>query len=220
MQKTVPSSDEHCEVDVKKLPVVVSGFLLLAIFIWAAIWWVTLGTQKAAEALLGDVRHLRAGESTFSDARNFSSKYARYLSVDSSSCSQMSCNFSFSFDNRWLHNIRFTAYTLFTCQIVVTSDRVTWMELMMATDAGSRVFIEQFPSAGRLAPYKSGGKMTTSAPWHAILIDVQFTPDASTSLKENALAFNLPCLTKLGGCRYSEEMLPQVHLAGGASLKQ
>src|SRR2546428_550600 len=77
---------------------------------------------------------------------------------------------------------------------------------------GARVYVEQFPSEAHIAAYSVGGKVQTAPPWHSNLITVRFTPDATSVQKDNALSFNLACLTKFGGCMYGEQMLPRVRV--------
>jgi hypothetical protein len=172
-----------------KLLTLVSGLLLLVVFIGVGVWRTSVRTRQGAEHFVGDVRYIRVGESTFSDANTLSTKYASYFKRSTDSCNQVSCNLEFYFDNKWLHKFHLAPSTFLSCQIYVTGGKVTWLELAMSSDAGSKVFVEEFPS-GRVPSFKSGGKMTTEAPWHPILISVQFSPDASRSQKEGALGFN------------------------------
>jgi hypothetical protein len=81
----------------------------------------------------------------------------------------------------------------------------------MSTDSGARAYVEQFPAEDANVPYNIDAKLQSSPPWHANLIAVKFTPNATGTQKAAALGFNLTCITKFQGCKYGEEMLPTVY---------
>jgi len=198
-----------------KVLIAFSGLLLVALLTLGAARWATFSTRSAAKALLLEIRALRVGEVTFANAEKLSTIYASYRTSGSEPCSSKECNFAFGFDNGWLHKLGLAPYTVLTYQLYVTNGRVAWIELMMATDPIAKAVVEESLAGRDVSPYDVNGKLVTlGSVSHAILIDVKFTPQANPSQKERSLAFNLSCLTSIGGCKYSEEMLPQVRLDG------
>lgn len=192
---------------------VLVGVLFLMLFTCGTIFWHTIRARDVARSLLRDVGALQVGQATFADTQRISARYSRYLMPSSEPCTPTSCHLAFGFDNRWLSRIGLTPLTTFTAQLQVSNGKVTWIELMMATRPATKVFVEEFPAGTQASAYVANDKliMAHSLP-RAILITIQLTPDADPLQKKAALAFELDCLIKLGGCKYGEEMLPQVRL--------
>jgi hypothetical protein len=185
---------------------VLAGFLVLILPACGIAVWNTIRTRSAAREILRDIGDLQVGEATFANAQRITQKYSQYLLGSSEPCSPMSCRFSFGFDNRWLSKTGLTPLTTFTAQLYVARGKVTWTELMLATDPVTKVFVEEYPSGTQTSTFLAGGKLITVHPLpHAILIDVKFTSDANPIQKNAAMAFDLNCLTKLGGCKYERK---------------
>lgn len=196
------------------------GVLFLMLFTCGTIFWHTIRTRDVAGSVLRDVGDLQVGQATFADAQRISTRYSRYLMSSSEPCTPTNCLLVFGFDNRWLSSIGLTRLTTFTAQLQVSNGKVTWIELMMATHPATKVFVEEFPSGAQASAYVANGKLITAHPSpRAILIDVKFTPEANPVQKNAALAFDLNCLTKLGGCKYGEEMLPRIRLGDSSADK-
>ena len=212
-QSSIPMSPTRASLNQRVL-IATSSLLLMALFIVGVAWGNAFSTREAAKALLRDVGGIRVGEATYAEAVKLSTKYAVYRTAASEPCSPTMCNYSFGFDNEWLSRLHLVPGTVLTVQVYVSDGKVTWIELMMGTSGigGAIAVVQEFPSLKTGPHFAAGGKVVTHNPWHALQTNVQFTADAPTIDKERALAFNLSCLTKLGGCEFSEEMLPQVHV--------
>ena len=196
------------------------AFLFLLLLTWGLVYWSTIRTREMARAVLHDVGDLQVGQATFADAQRVSRQYSRYLMSSDEPCIPTSCHLAFGFDNRWLSRIGLAPLTTFIAQLSVSNGKVTWMELLMGAGPTTKVLVEEFPPGTQSRAYDVNGKLIMAHPSpRAILIVVQFTPDADPLQKKAALAFNLDCLTKLGGCKYGEEMLPRIRLDNSSADK-
>jgi hypothetical protein len=198
----------------KKLFALCLVLMTLVVLALGLIYLKAVQTEHAAQSALDAVRSLTIGSSNLADVQSLSRKYAPYSKYSSQTCIPETCEISLEFDNRWLAITRFAPETSFRLDLSVRADKVERISLLMATGGigGVRAWVEQFPDRLPIPAYAVDGKRNTTPPWHFSLITVRFTPRASSAQKDGALAFNLNCLTKLGGCKYSEQMLPRINL--------
>lgn len=195
----------------KRIVILMLLFIGVVLIGWGAAYLRALHVRQSAEAALQDVRELAAGTSDFGDVQRLSNHYANYLKPSVHPCDPSHCDIILSFDNRWLKAVRFSPGTLFTISISVKDERIRWVSILMSTDSGARAYVEQFPAENVNVPYDIDAKLQSSPPWHANLIAVKFTPNATGTQKAAALGFNLTCITKFQGCKYGEAMLPTVY---------
>jgi hypothetical protein len=120
---------------------------------------------------------------------------------------------SFDFDNRWSRFIQLAPYTSFTVSIFLAEGKVNGLTLLMGNGGveGARVYVREVSGELKTPPYGADAKQV-GPPWHLTMISVRLTSHATATQRKRALAFNLSCLSKFRGCKYSEDMLPECHL--------
>lgn len=130
-------------------------------------------------------------------------------------------NCLFQFQNEWLHRLRLAPRTEFTVMLHRGGD---------VSDAGGgevaaidmAMLVSRDLPGGAIASALvfDRGEMHPGGPYQASITFeangrpdrtvVTLSPGATTRQRQSARAFNLRCLTRLGGCKTSRELLPRV----------
>jgi hypothetical protein len=163
--------------------------------------------RAMANAFLSDVRELRVGQSTYDDVLRIRTNYKNRSSVEASECDQNLCTLDFSFDNRWLYHFGLVRGSRFTGSLRVNKGVLVRVRLSLLSDPRNDAMTEEVPAAPDLSAYEVGGKKLNSGQGYSY-VWAQITSAASTDERQRAYAFNLACLTKWGGCKDSNELLP------------
>lgn len=171
---------------------------------------ITFRSRNAAALLLRDFEHIKLGETKIADIRTMAAAYNRYRMASANPCSDSECTIVFRFDNRWLSRATFGSLTGLMCQIHTQNGRAVWLSAVMTSDAPAVASVQEALPAINSVPFDVAGKALGGGARHMSLIDVRMTPQASSDEEHAAFAFDLSCLTKVRGCKYSEEMLPLV----------
>ena len=185
-------------------------------------WLVVIGTpvllfflitipRSHAARLLRELKDVQVSQTQFRAVEALAQQYG-----DDAACVADNC--LFQFQNTWLHRLRLAPRTEFTVMVR--------RHLNPGDTGGGQVGILDL--AMLVSPNGDGGGAIASAlvfehmtgdgaPWNAsITLDpggravrtvVELSPQASLGHRREARSFNLACLTKLGGCKSSRELL-------------
>lgn len=186
------------------------GSVFAVLLSLAAITWVNSDRRMAAERFLADLRQIRAGESTLSDIQTLEVKYRKYSRPGMAACSPEECDILFVFDNKMVSRFYLARPTVLSCRLRVDSAKVSWIQVIMASTPVAKAIVQQFPRGPGIPAFVVGGKLIPGPNPRSLLTDIRLTPDASPSQIERAFAFNTACMTRYGGCEYSDQMLPEI----------
>ena len=162
-------------------------------------------TRRIAEKFLTEFTALKIGESTFEDARMLADRFngQAYPVNGSETGSPPDLQYAFGFENTWLHRLHIAVPTILLANVTVGNGRVTGRGFRYGSVTPSRDS-EFGVSDGRgegppfeIRHYRGRGY------WMIYL-----TPAASPEQRRLAYALNLECLSKLGGCKLKQELLP------------
>jgi hypothetical protein len=161
--------------------------------------------RSMANRFLSDVRKLRVGQSTYDDVLRIQTNYKSRSSVEGKECDQNLCILDFSFDNRWLYHSGLVPGSRFTGSLTVRKGILDRVKLSLLSNPRNDAVTEEVPAAPNLSAYEVGGRKSGKAYSY---VWAQITSAASADDRQKAYAFNLACLTKWGGCKDSNELLP------------
>ena len=171
-------------------------------------------TQRRAGRFLADLTALRLGESTFDDAKRLKDRYDGFVfpvSDDPRDCTAERCGFAFRFENTWLSRLRLAVPTALFCGVTVRAGRVDGRSAWLACDTRpfeTDVMVIEGPP-NRFGPpdrhEELGGIYHHAKAGHWV---IKLASPANPALRQSAFAFNLGCLSRIGGCRTKEDILP------------
>lgn len=167
-----------------------------------------------AVKLLKQLNSLQINRSSFHQAQALAGQFGRQAACVGDNC-------LFQFQNAWLHRLHLAPLTEFTVMLVrggVPSDpgggslRAVDISLLVDTAQkdGAIASALVFERAGAQGDPAFQASVTIASDGHAGRTVVIMTPQASAREKARARAFNLRCLTRLGGCHSSRDLLPGV----------
>ena len=191
--------------------IVAAGFVTIANF-----------SRVRAQHLLAALQTIRVGTTTFAEMQVLARQHHAHLSQP---CEASLCRFDFPLiENTVLAKTHLAPVTRFGGLVTVKNGKVSYMTVGLdvtsrvrtITSADVLVFPpgeqEAFPSGG--APFSIhttwGGAFKqgeSDKKWKTI---VTMTSNAVPELQRAAFDFNLSCLTRLGGCTDSGELLPEL----------
>jgi hypothetical protein len=191
---------------------VITGLLVLLV-LWIVIAAVatyrSYRTRLEADDFLGDFQKIQVQKSGINQASSLALKYeGKWRTIDNShggaACGSGASAVEFLFDNRFLHWLTSAPLTTLSAEIYIKGDHACFRSLSLTatkTDV-TGVTIEEFGDSPFSTPFSSR-LMTTKA---IITMDTR----ASTEARAAAYSLNLNCLTAVGGCRDTKEMVPDL----------
>lgn len=209
------------------LGVAVCGLLaVLAALAGFAAHLAARDAQRRAQAFLRDFASLDPCTMSFDDARRFTEDhrvslwegvgpYGHFLDLESGTlppgCTSDHCDFRFSFQNIWLHRLLLAPLTELGAEIQVRGGKVD------STNVGLLVGPR---GAVALTVQDCSGRQKTAIPGRRdpLITLVEIAPTATPAQHRGAFAFNLTCLSKIGGCKNSYQLLPS--LPPGEDIRQ
>ncbi|MGN6592476.1 MAG: hypothetical protein ACTHJX_06230 [Terriglobales bacterium] len=185
-------------------------------------WLVVLGTpvllfflvtipRSHAARLMRELKDVEVSQTQFHAVEALAQQYG-----DDAACVGDNC--LFQFQNVWLHRLRLAPRTEFTVMVRRHGDpgdagggQVGVLDMAMLVspngDSGgaiaSALVFEHM--AGDGAPWNAS--ITLDAHGRPVRTVVELSPQASLGHRREARSFNLACLTKVGGCKSSRELL-------------
>jgi len=162
--------------------------------------------RAEGDAFLSDVRGLRVGQSTYDDVLRIQTKYKSYSSVEGNRCDRDLCDVDFLSGNKWLYELGLVPGAMFTGGVRVRGGVLTRISVGFLSAPPYGAATEEIPADPSVSPYEVHGRVYSSETY--AFISVRITSAASEDERQKAYAYNLACLTKLGGCKNANEILP------------
>ncbi|MGH7914609.1 MAG: hypothetical protein ACREPW_08170 [Candidatus Binataceae bacterium] len=179
-----------------------------------ALFLLIASPRASAVKLLKQLNSIRVNRTHFQQAERLAAQFGGQAACVGDNC-------LFQFQNLWLHRLHLAPLTEFTVMLVrggSPSDpgggSIGAVDMAMLVNAPAQAG----PIASALVFERAGGRsdtpyqasVTIASDGHAGRTVVVMTPAASAREKARARAFNLRCLTRLGGCKSSRDLLPGV----------
>lgn len=170
--------------------------------------------RARAVKLLRQMSAIQLNRTHFQQAQTLAAQFGGQAACVGDNC-------LFQFQNVWLHRLHLAPLTEFTVMLVrggSASDpgggsigAVDMAMLVSAPEpAGPIASALVFERAGGRGDTPFQASVTIASDGHAGRTVVVMTPAASPRERARARDFNLRCLTRLGGCKSSRELLPGV----------
>jgi len=176
-------------------------------------------TEHEAQMFLQEFVSLHLGQSTFEDARQVADRYGDRLWVGDAfyghalrlpgagglppGCSADHCDYLFEFQNTWLHRLHLARFTSFGAEIKIRNGLVVIRSIEFLVVRGQLIFFAAVveDSTDKLRrPLPSRRLKAKTIIW--------LTAESTAAERQQSFAFNLECLSKIGGCKDSFELLP------------
>jgi hypothetical protein len=176
-----------------------------------AIFEQTIRSTRHARAFLQDASSLRLRVTTSDEVGQLALRFGGR--TESSTCGWDGCSYFFSFDNRWLRRLRLAPYVTFTCTLGIADGVLKYRRMILSsgnTSASSGAFIEErlSPIGGITQPFYIARQWEGSGKrWR---VHVELTPEATVEEHKMAYALNLTCLSRIGGCKDAQQLLPSL----------
>ncbi|MGH9467143.1 MAG: hypothetical protein ACRD1Y_07285 [Terriglobales bacterium] len=181
------------------------------------LFFLVMAPRSHATRLLRQLRAVEINQTHFRKVETMARQYG-----PSAACVGDNC--LFQFQNVWLHRLRLAPRTEFSVMVRRVGSpgdpgggRVGSLDMAMLVRAGSssdsggaiasalmfdRMSERGFPDYAASITIGSNGRAGRTV--------VRLSPRASARLRRLAREFNLGCLTRIGGCRTSRQLLPTV----------
>jgi hypothetical protein len=186
-----------------------------------------------ADQLLADVKHLRVGESSYSDAERICRRYRRFQIVGkgsvpadanpannqfSDACTSDKCLFNFVIVNNPVARFRLIQEAAAHATIAVSGGKVRFVEMGVlggphGVNAGIVTAVEDSPQTNRPS-------YEFPTPIGKPYLHVRITTAASTEIRERAWTLSTRCLMSRTGCNIACDYLPLAWQDWKASLEQ
>jgi hypothetical protein len=163
--------------------------------------------RERGEAFLSNVRRLRVGQSTYDDVVAIETRYKSQSSFYGDRCDRDLCDVDSLFGNKWLYELGLVPGAMFTGGLRVRRGILTRISVSVDSNPRYNATTEEIPADPGVSPYEFHGRSYVESETYAF-IWVRITTAASEEERQKAYAFNLACLTKLGGCKDANEILP------------
>jgi hypothetical protein len=180
----------------------------------------TVKIEHRARRFFEDVARLKVTASSVEDVlRLLKTTDATRYGFDPCISGGANCVGRIIFENTWLYRLRLAPRTAFGCDLQIGEGRLHIRRLTMVSlkknlvggllDWG--VFINESTSTTSKdeithSPQEKFFRITTTATTETM--GVMITPEAPPDLRRSAYVINFGCLSKIGGCKTYEEMLP------------
>lgn len=195
---------------------IVFGLAVIAAILFTARH--TTQNRDRAKAFLREASALQLRVSTLTQVQQLVSRYGGL--AEPGTCDLRGCSYFFSFDNGWLRRLHLAPQTRFSCTLGVSGGVLDYRRVFLTSGNTSAVFgafVEEqlSPPKGISEPFYISRQWEKSGErWR---VHVAVTPDATAEERRIAYALNLNCLSKLGGCKDAQQLLPSVTWGGASS---
>jgi hypothetical protein len=191
----------------KIVPAIFGGAALLFSILLACALGQAYRARANGDEFLSDVRKLRVGQSTYDNVLRIQTNYKSRSSVEGNGCDRNLCILDFSFENRWLYHFGLVPGSRFTGSLTVRRGILVKVSLSLLSNPRYDAATEETLADPNVSAYEVGGKKFNMGQAYSY-VWAHITSDASEDQREKAYAFNLACLTKWGGCKDGNELLP------------
>jgi len=163
--------------------------------------------RQFANAILSDVRKLRVGQSTYDDVSKVWANYKSRSSIEGNGCDRIQCILDFSSENKWLYDFGLVPGARFAASLTVRQGVLIKISISLTSDPHYIATTDETLADPNVSAFVVGGKRLISSPRYSY-VWARITSAASPDQRQQAYAFNLTCLTKWGGCKDSNQLLP------------
>jgi hypothetical protein len=191
----------------KIIPTIFGGAALLFSTLLACALWQAYRARANGDEFLSDVRKLRVGQSTYEDVLRIQANYKSRSSVQGNACDRNLCILDFCFENNWLYHFGLVPGSRFIGSLMVRRGILVKVSLSLLSDPRYDAMTEETPADPNVSVYDVGGRKFSTGQAYSY-VWAHITSAASEDERQKAYAFNLSCLTKWGGCKDSNELLP------------
>ena len=185
-----------------------------------ALFFLVAMPRSNAVKLLKDLDRVQVERTHFDQVEQLARRFPGYAACVGDNC-------LFQFENLWLHRLHLAPLTEFTVMVQRGGDaeapgggQVEAIDMAMLVSHG---FAGDGDGSGAIASalvFDHAALMPGGPPYEASIrlqangrpdrTVVRLSPGASAGERRRAREFNLRCLTRLGGCRNSHQLLPQI----------
>lgn len=191
------------------------ALILTGLTAWC--WWTTWQTRRAAEQFFQAAQQLDIGGATANQVLSLVHSAHRRTNGGFAPClsGEGECTGTVFFDNIWLYRLHLAPAMAFACRFDIRDHKLQerWMEMVSSNDGrGERgTFVHEgkgttFPGETLRNPEEAYFRVSGGHP--SGYFGIFITPQTPLDLRRIAYNFNFACLSKLGGCRVYEDMLP------------
>jgi hypothetical protein len=175
-------------------------------------------TKRDAARFYKDALNLELGNATPDDVLKLArSTHGKLLLFQPCLSGGGNCVGIVYFENLWLHRLHVAPATVFGCRFTFRNYKLQNRWIRMESGASASVpdwgaFVNEgisrdvYPAPVEITPEQKYLRIIQGFPLG--YVGVWITPDTPADLRKLAYNFNFGCLTKLGGCKTVEEMLP------------
>jgi hypothetical protein len=196
-----------------KNAILITAATILAVTI--ALYLVVTSPQRELDRFLNQVAHVEVGKTKLEEWRKQLEQM--HLSNWSVSCEQQTCGVGWRGDNTTLYRLRLAPKSTVAAEVGfkdgIASEINVWAEIDGSPDAagvmqpGTGATVHQAATRGTCSQhYSTYTKQSGRHYWRVVTMDLCVLPED----RMKALAINSGCLTRLGGCKTAEAILPQV----------
>lgn len=194
------------------------GLVLCGAALACTVAVLSIRELRTAQHLLADVRRSKVGELRFESVRALSQRYGGIV-YHEDQCRTGECFVRIGVENRALNRLGLVRWTAFGAVFFIEKGRTVHIGTQLISaprsvngDGVSTVSVEDDAEDSQYYPAAEGYKVVLTRdrdgrPEKAL---VHLTPAVDAATRDKALAFNLGCLVRIGGCRDSSELLPTV----------
>ena len=186
----------------------ISLTLILSVLVFMACLWSVKKTKRDAERFFNKATMLRVDRSTVGDVLALvKSSGGTTYGFESCITGQGGCIGTIYFENRLLRYMHMAPRTAFSAPFGIEQSKLTNIWFMMYSTSGNdewEAFVDEgdHPWDGKSFTFR---RQMFSGPLN---FGILMSPDTPTDIRKLAYNFNFSCLTRIGGCRTQEEMLP------------
>jgi hypothetical protein len=201
----------------KWVTTVLGGIVLVALLLLAFALGQAYRAREFGNAFLSDVGKLRVGQSTYEDVLRVQARYRSRSSVEGGSCDRNLCVLAFSAGNEWLYRLGLVPGAMFVGSMTVKQGRLARVSASLQSNPQLDAAMDEIPAEQNVEAYEVGGKHFISRPAYSY-VWAHITSAASENERRKVYAFNMGCLTRWGGCKDSNEILPILRPLGPKDL--
>jgi len=156
---------------------------------------------------LADVRNLRVGQSTYQDVLRVQAKYRPRSSSELGNCEQNLCDMAFSGGNEQLYRLGLVPGDVFIGSLRVRQGVLVKIGISYQSNSHYDANTEETVGGPGGLACEVGGKAIASERTYSY-VWARITSATTPGERQKAYAYNLDCLTKWGGCKDANKILP------------
>jgi hypothetical protein len=190
----------------KKTIFAVVLILLIALTVLA---WRSLHEVHEARLLFREMQRLAPDALTNDDAKRLAARFRSHLLPPQQVCTEVKCEYGFSFDNSILVSLKLAPYLRLNAGIKLEQGKLALLGVVFHQERNPRLDISvfEFRAAPELEPFKAELVERSGEP---NLITVKITGAAQQSQRSAAFGLNPECLVRVAGCRSFQQIAPEL----------